>query len=372
MTDSPAIDPARLRKLLKRMIDHYSPSGKEEELVDYLAGYLKRHGLKPLKQEVDDNRSNLLVMPAGEKVDLVFVGHVDTVPAHDLDSYEYEAEDGEVLGLGAADMKGGCAAMIEAVVALTRGDGPPPPVALALVVGEEEEGDGARELVREYQFPWAVIGEPTDMRLCPSHYGYLEVQLSSRGERKHASLADRKHHPVTSVLRALMAVTNHIDELKLDIVYNIRDLWSSRAGFAVPDQCEAWVDLHLPPSAPIGDIMADLEELVAVVNENNPGSDAEVRFTTVDTGYELPEKGPVIEALREVFEKHSLAWEPVPFRSHSDASQLWEAGARPVILGPGKLEKAHVPDESVSFGQVVLAANIYMELAKALMDGQDD
>ncbi|PIU32475.1 MAG: peptidase M20, partial [Syntrophobacteraceae bacterium CG07_land_8_20_14_0_80_61_8] len=44
-----------------------------------------------------------------------------------------------------------------------------------MVVGEEEEGDGARRLVRDHHFPWAVIGEPTDLKIGLSHFGYLEV-----------------------------------------------------------------------------------------------------------------------------------------------------------------------------------------------------
>lgn len=32
--------------------------------------------------------------------------------------------------------------------------------------GKEEEGDGARELVSDFQFKWALIGEPTDLVPC--------------------------------------------------------------------------------------------------------------------------------------------------------------------------------------------------------------
>lgn len=51
------------------------------------------------------------------------------------------------------------------------------------------------------------------------------------------------------------------------------------------------------------------------------------------------------------------------FTSHSDANQLWTAGVKPVILGCGRLEKAHSPDEDVSFEQVLGAAEIYFQTA---------
>ena len=55
------------------------------------------------------------------------------------------------------------------------------------------------------------------------------------------------------------------------------------------------------------------------------------------------------------------------FRSHSDANRLWAAGVKPVLLGPGKLERAHAPDECASFSQVCLAAQIYLDTILALI-----
>ena len=363
MTDVSPIDRQRLKKLLHRMIDIYSPSGKEEELLEYLSYFLKRQGLPVVRQKVDDNRYNLVTAPAGTDIQLALVGHLDTVPAHDLDDYEYKQTGDLITGLGAADMKAGCAAMIEAYLGLWAQSQGRPAVALALVVGEEEEGDGAAELVDDYEFPWAVIGEPTDLVVCPSNYGYLEVQLTAKGVARHASLAKSGQDPVEAMLRLVLMLTRHLETKRPEVVYNIRDLWTQPARFTVPDFIEAWLDLHLPPSAPVGEIMAELEDIVTAENHNNPRSDAGLRFVTIDSGFELPEKGPVLEALKTIYERRGIAWAPAAFRSHSDANQLWEAGVRPVILGPGQLEKSHSPDESISFDQVCLAAELYLELA---------
>ena len=69
--------------------------------------------------------------------------------------------------------------------------------------------------------------------------------------------------------------------------------------------------------------------------------------------------------LKEIYKKMSLPWEPQDFRSHSDGNVLWAAGVDPIILGPGRLEAAHTPEESVSFQQVVQAAQLYLNLALA-------
>jgi acetylornithine deacetylase len=207
----------------------------------------------------------------------------------------------------------------------------------------------------DYEFPWAVIGEPTDLVPCPSNYGYLEVQLTAKGVTRHASLAKRGQNPVEAMLRLVLALTRHLETQRPEVVYNIRDLWTQQARFAVPDMIEAWLDLHLPPAAQVGEFMAELEEIVTAENRKNPRAEASLRFATINSGFELPEKGPVLETLKAIYERRGLAWNPAPFRSHSDANQLWDAGVRPIILGPGQLEKAHSPDESVSLDQVALA-----------------
>ena len=56
--------------------------------------------------------------------------------------------------------------MIEAFTVLAEQAGTFPPVGLALVVSEEEDNSGAKALVDEYSFSWAIVGEPTDISPC--------------------------------------------------------------------------------------------------------------------------------------------------------------------------------------------------------------
>jgi acetylornithine deacetylase len=363
---TPTIQPRRLRALLRSLIDIYSPSGKEEDIVDFLHVYLKRRKLPVVRQSLEDDRDNLLIMPRQSDVSVVLVGHVDTVPAYDLDDYEYERDGDTILGLGAADMKGGCAAMVEAFLSLWEHCTAPPPVAMALLVGEEEEGDGAQRLVEDFHAPWAIIGEPTELRPCLSHYGYIEIQMVVRGRRVHASLANLRPNPIQIMLYLISKIADYITQQQPELVYNVRDMFSSQAGYVVPEWCEAWLDVHLPPLAPIGEVTMELEELLTRDYDNDPEVDVTVKFVTIDAGYELPEKGPIVEVLKDVYARKELCWEPGAFRSHSDANQLWAAGIKPILLGPGSLEHSHMPEESVAFTEVRLAAELYLDTLRAL------
>jgi len=358
------VQPKRLRNLLNDLVDIYSPSGKEEEILKYTERYLKNHGLAVTRQEVDESRYNLVALPAGrEEVELCFVGHLDTVTAYDLEDYGYHEEGDTVGGLGTADMKAGCAAMMEAFTVLAARESAFPPVSLALVVGEEEDSDGAKTLVREYSFPWAVVGEPTNMAPCLGHYGYLEVLLRTRGKRAHSSMPELGQNAIEPMLKLLLKVTEYATALPHGLVYNIRQLVGFPGGFVVPDTCEAWLDLHLPPDSRMDVLKMELEQLVEAADESIPDLDTYIRFEETYSGYRISQERTLVRKLQEVYKKMSVPWEPQDFRSHSDGSVLWAAGVDAIILGPGRLELAHSPEESVSFSQVVRAAQLYLDFA---------
>ncbi len=355
------IQPQRLKQLFQRMIDIYSPSGKEEAILEYLKNFLRRNGLSAIRQPVDSNRYNIIVRPDDREPLVAFIGHLDTVEAYDLETFGFVEHDNLASGLGTADMKGGCAAMVEAFLAFTRAKDTLPPAALCLVVGEEETGDGAAQLMKTYHFPWAVVGEPTHLIPCLGHFGYVEIQIAAEGVRTHASLADPTRHTVENLLRTMLELSRFMAK-KPELAYNIHDLFSSRSGFAVPERCEAWIDIHLPPAAPIGEIIGELEEICMARRPDSPDIQMSFRTITIDAGYQIPEKGFLVDALKAVFARRRRPWQSNAFPSHSDANQLWQAGVKPIILGPGQLEMAHARDECVAIEQVVSAAEIYLDL----------
>jgi acetylornithine deacetylase len=361
------VQPERLRSLVQALVDIYSPSGKEEEILEYAEEYLKRHGLTPLRQAVDENRFNLIVFPKkADEVDLCFVGHLDTVTAYDLEAYGFREEGNLVFGLGTSDMKAGCAAMIEAFNVLAERGGEFPPVGLALVVGEEEDNKGADTLIGEYSFPWAIVGEPTNMVPCLGHYGYLEVLLRTQGKPAHSAMPELGQNAIESMLKLLLQVTQYTTSRPKGLVYNIRELSGFPSGFVVPHICEAWLDLHLPPNSRMDVIKKELEQLVEAAGKSVPGLDAYLRFEDTYSGYQISQDRPVVQKLKEAYERMSLTWEPQDFRSHSDGNILWVAGVDPILLGPGRLEAAHTPEESVPFQQVVQAARLYLMFALSL------
>ncbi|MDY0191770.1 MAG: M20/M25/M40 family metallo-hydrolase [Desulfuromonas sp.] len=369
-----AIDPQRLQRTLMEMIDIYSPSGKEEDVQLYIENLLTTAGVTVHRQEVENERFNLIATMGSAQPQLYLVGHVDTVAAWDIEEYAAVEEWGVVRGLGSADMKGGCAAMIEAWLALaTLPEEHRPSVGLLLVVGEEENGDGSERFLQDCQPEWVVIGEPTSMLPAFKHFGYMEIALITQGRRIHSSLPELGHNAIESMLRVLL----HIERSPLfgpepsKLVYSIREMSSSRAGFVVPDRCETMIDLHLSPDTDPAIVHKELDNVMERARNSIKGLDLECSFDFEASGYELDLNNQLMTTLEEAYPRLNLPLNFVPFRSHSDGNLFYQAGTKPLIIGPGSLETAHTAEEQTTVAEVEAAARIYVALALGYVPPQN-
>jgi len=349
--------PARLEALFRALVAVYSPFDKEEEVLELLETFCAEQGVSHTRQPVDGERYNLVL--GRPDAPLVFVGHVDTVEAWDLDAVgPRDLGDGRVAGLGTADMKGGCAAMLEAYLVL-RDRGLGNRLGVALVVGEEAEGDGAAAFLHSARPGRVIVGEPTGLTLCAGHYGYVEAAFRAIGRSAHASLPELGENAAEALLRALHDLIGAGGlRGELGAVVNIRHLETGWAGFAVPARARAWVDLHVPPEVSVQALCQDVERLLTRCGQTA----VEVTFPTVHAGYQRPDDDPVVQAYR-------AAWGGVPdiFRSHSDANLFHAAGVPAYVLGPGHLETAHSEEEHVDLAEIQEAARRYVALAEAVL-----
>ena len=129
----------------------------------------------------------------GERPALILQGHVDVVPTGDPaawsgDPFTAAVRDGRVIGRGACDMKGGVAAILDAVAIAQRAAVSLPPFAVHFVVGEEDGGLGAfATLARGHVGDSCIIPEPTDLRLVTANAGSLTFRIEVPGRATHGS-----------------------------------------------------------------------------------------------------------------------------------------------------------------------------------------
>ena len=375
-----AVDRERVRALLDAAVRVYSPSYQEGPIIDLFRRALQAADLPTRLQPVDGAvtedpsfpRGNIIVEIGPQPPALLLIGHLDTIQLGEGEEMSTEWRGDTLHALGAADMKGGCVAMVEALIAITGARRPfDKGVALALVVGEEDVGDGAKALVCELSAPLVVIGEPTNLAPCGEHFGYLELELVVRGRRAHAALPEAGVNAIHAMQRWLLEVERvcGVGGALGDVNPNVRSILGGGELFVVPDQCRAVLDLHLPP----GQSREYLEQVVReCFGRSRPedGTEASVERITWAPGYDVKDAAMAKVASAMAAADHQK--DARAFRSHSDGSHFHAEGIQPVLWGPGRLDVAHTHREHVRLDDVVRAAELYAQLVDEVCLGARD
>ena len=153
---------------------------------------------------------------------LVFAGHTDVVPPGEganwsVPPFAAEIVDGEMIGRGVEDMKGGVAAFVSAVARLLDRNGLPGRVSF-LITGDEEGPaiNGTAKLLqhvhqRGERFDAALVGEPTNAEelgdtIKIGRRGSLTGELMVEGEQGHAAYPKRADNATRGMVILLTAI----------------------------------------------------------------------------------------------------------------------------------------------------------------------
>ena len=315
-----------------------SVTGAETELAHHVIEELSRF------RRVE-RHGNCVVAPApddGRPV-VTLVGHLDTVPPQGNEMPRVDG--GRVWGIGATDMKGGLAVMLELAANLPaesrRG--------LALVFYPGEEGPIARNglgpLIEWGRFPrtdLAVVLEPTDLAVQVGCVGTINAEVTFRGEAAHSArpwLGRNAIHMAGPFLNALAERSPRKVLVGQRLVYReVISATTATGGVArnvIPAAFTMNVNFRFAPNRTLDSAVAELEKLVATF-----GADVEV----VDAAPAGPvcEDNPLLDRLRDA----GLRVEAK--QGWTDVAQIGAAGIDAINFGPGETALAHRPDESIS------------------------
>jgi succinyl-diaminopimelate desuccinylase len=319
------------------LVNIASPSRGEEAIIDHV------RGLMPGAPAYDDD--TVLFYPGA----VVLAGHYDTVPAQD--NLPGRVEDGWVVGLGASDMKGGVAVMIE----LARSGVP----FGYLFFGREELSLGDSPLRHFFdrhglEADLVVMLEPTDNTIQAGCLGNLNARLVFRGMSAHSArpwLGDNAIMRAVEGLAPLGSLEPHDVEIEGLVFREVLSVTQIRGGIAtnvIPALAEANLNFRYAPDRSPEEAEARLRELV-----NGAG---ELELLENSPPARVSASSPLVQALREAggFElEPKQAWTPV--------AQFSAQGLDAVNLGPGATRYAHAQDERV---EIVELARTYEALAR--------
>ena len=331
-----------------------------------------------------------------------FNSHYDVVPPGEgwtRDPWGAHVENGRIYGRGTCDMKGGLAASMIACAVLADHGGWPGRLELSGVADEETGGyGGAKWLAETGVFaPSAqdhvIIPEPfSPHRICVGHRGVWWAEIETFGRVGHGSmpfLGDCAVRHMGAILHALEAdyipmiearetAAPVAPDLARRASLNIASLHGGQPegeGFPapnVPDRCRLVFDRRLIREEDLDAAKAELRALLDRVAAAR-GFRYEMRDLFGIAPCHTDEGGPVVSAassaVADVLGRNAeIVCSPGTYdQRYFDRV----AGVTDVIAyGPGELDLAHQPDESVAVEDLVDSAKVMAVAAWRLLHGR--
>lgn len=325
----------------------------ETLIVDHLRTRLNEAGFAvtvvPTPGHVD--RPSLVAVPPGpdEWPTIVLNGHLDTVGVTGMpDPFTARIDGDRLTGRGAADMKGGVAAIVAAAEHLVSMGAHVRPV-LALVADEEDASLGSESVIATLpglgiRPDACLIAEPTDLALSRSLRGFALVRVAFTGRAAHSSQSELGVNAVTHLGRLLHAVDRRAPEIRAaggDLMVTLAR--GGESAFVIPDYAECLVELRTTPDQSSADALAEVHTLL------EDEWDTEAELVTHRDGWRLDQTGPAADLARRLGAE--LGTGPTFDAPYWMEAPLWQTVCPTLVCGPsgGGL---HAVDEWVDLRQV--------------------
>jgi acetylornithine deacetylase/succinyl-diaminopimelate desuccinylase-like protein len=325
----------------------------EQQIAEYVAAFLKKCGAEVSLLPVLPGRPNVVGQfpskPRTSTLPLVFAPHLDTVSVRGMmiDPFDPIIVSGKILGRGASDTKGPMASMLWALKTWSEKSKPSGrqiPIVFTGLMGEEAANEGAFHLLQSgFQCQFAIIGEPTDLKIVHAHKGALWFTVETQGKSCHASTPERGKNAIvlmSEVIRRLETdftafLHSHSHPHLGKPSFNIGTITGGSKINIVPSHCRIECDIRTVPSCGIQAIEKKLKSLfkdldgVSIKPQRNPAA--------LDTD----PSNPWVQRLKPFTQGITTA----PWFCDAAVFSLHKIPA--IAIGPGSIQQAHTVDEFI-------------------------
>lgn len=378
------VDAVKIASDLVKIPSFSFMENQEREVAYYIYDLFQREGIESEIVEVMPGRCNVIArLPGrGNGSSLMLSGHLDTVPAYDMEEpFSGKIADGKLYGRGACDMKGPLASMIAAMIGIHRsgillqGD-----LLFIGLIDEEEKGKGVEHLIQHGPLADAVVnGEPTNMQPAIGHKGLEWIKIKVFGKKVHGGRMNEGINAIVMASRLIQRIYDEyvpkLNQRKHAILgfptINVGKIMGGDQPSTVPGSCIIEIDRRWVPEENLGQVYRELNEIIDDMQKEDPGFRAEVH-SMFRPGELLPHrpfctdrKDPLIKSAQRAIEQAGYPYEGLTtFPAWSDAGTMAAfTDMKSIVMGPGDLALAHSADESIDIEDIQKAALIYGYLA---------
>lgn len=358
--------------ILSELVALYSESARESAIADYIQTWLGKH----THHQVTRIGDNILVYIPGidQKRCLIFNGHIDTVKVGDQNNWrtnplQLTEKDGKLYGLGASDMKGAVAAIMEMTANYDK-EQPACDIYCMFVVEEETTGNGTNDtlnhlkpLLSKYDKVAAIIGESTKLNAVLGHRGNAFVKVAFQGEGGHASrppaLADQAiHKALTFIESAERQKSNWNDRFSDPTLGGVGVVITAlEAGTGamnqIPTEAVITLDIRTVPA-----FHTVLEKELTKWTQDFRGK-AEILYPC-PAGFCDPSE-PIAKTVMKLAGQQEVQ----VTQGATDQQFFTQANIPAVICGPGDKTVIHAPNEHIDRDLLEICTARYMEITSA-------
>jgi acetylornithine deacetylase len=355
------------------------PGHREQEVGEYYLEQMHQLGLSVDSREAAPGRPNVFGTRTARKdrPSLMLCGHLDTVPTEGYDEpYVPHERDGRIYGRGSCDMKAALACYLEVARLLQTADVTlSGSLILCGVADEEWQMIGSREIGRNGPFAdQCIIGEPSDLAVCPAHKGQYGLFIRTFGKAVHSSIPEQGENAIERMARVVNALSGYNEELATRDphplcghgTYSPGVIRGGDLASAVPDYCELEIDRRILPSDVTEDVRKDIAQRLEPLKQQDPG----FRYELSDPSWDIPAndlsaEAPVVQSLLNA--STELSGQSETAQSFPGATDAPHLKTPAVVCGPGSLAQAHSLNEFVEIDQCVRATKMYLRAVVDLL-----
>jgi len=338
----------------------------ETKIAAFVAGWLRSEGLRvEVLEPVAGRPSVVAVVPgSGGGRSLMLNAHLDTVGAGGMaEPFSPRIEGGRIHGRGAYDMKGSLAAIMlaarEAKKLRLQGD-----LIVTAVADEEVASLGTSAVLDRFRADAAIVTEPTELRLCLAHKGFVWLEVEVRGRAAHGSRPDLG---VDAIARSGPILTG-VGELDARLRRGRRHprlgtgsihaslIEGGRELSTYPARCLVRLERRTIPGEDGRTALGELEQLVAA-----SAVDAGARLLLERAPSDVSPQSPVAAAVAAAAGSPEL----VGAAYWMDMALINGAGIPAVAFGPAG-EGAHADVEWVDMASLERCLRVYLGAAAAI------
>ncbi len=363
--------------LLREMIAIPSPSFEEDAVCSHICRWM-------MSKDIDHQRigNNIIAehITDPSKPTLMLCAHIDTVspsPEYSFDPYKPgNCPEDMVQGLGSNDDGASVVSMIAAYRYFSQANLGPSPcgqgdstvlttsaigtktvrpnLILALTCEEERSGKGGMtglwpQLAQKVDF--AIVGEPTGMKVATSERGLLVIDATARGVSGHAA-RNEGCNALYKALEDIEKLRSHrfgkISPRMGKVNLNVTQINAGSAHNVIPDRCDFVIDIRPTEQYSNEEILAELQEICSSeLRARNLANRSSATF----------ENSPLQKAAE------ALGLETFSSPTTSDWMRI---SCDAVKMGPGDSARSHRKDEFVFIKEIRNGILTYIDFISRL------